>query len=80
MKFCVGQRFGQAISNHLGGGHVHQFYLSGRYLILNVIMLGVDMLCFGVENWIVRQGNGALIVAFERDCFFYPPSNQCILK
>ncbi len=43
MEFDVRQRFGQAVSNHLGGGHVRQLNPSSRYLIPNVIVLDINM-------------------------------------
>lgn len=58
-----------------GGDHLRRWNIlevnsPSSYLVTNVVVLNVNVLRSSVVGWIVGEGDGALVVAFERDGTF----------
>lgn len=62
------QSLGQAVSNHFIGWHVREVNPSSGYLISDIVVLDVDMLRSRVEDRVVGESDGALIVSPQWDC------------
>lgn len=67
VELCMRQRLGLAVGNHIVNKHVNEVDSSNSYLVSNVMMLDINLLCLRVKNRIVNKSNGALIVSSQRD-------------
>lgn len=65
MELDVCQSLCQAICDHLIGWDVGKLDPFGSHLIADIMVLNVDVFCSRMENRIVGQGYGALVVSFQ---------------
>ena len=68
MEFCVRQRLGQAVGDHLVSGYVGEVDSSSSHLVSYLVVLNVNILRLRVEDGIVGKSNKTLIVSSQRDC------------
>ena len=64
-KLDVGEDFCKPVGNHLFGRDIRKLDFLCSYLISNVVVLDVDVLRSRMEDWIVSQSYGPLVVAFQ---------------
>lgn len=68
VEFCIRQKLGQAVSNHLVNGHIGKVNSSNSYFVSDVMVLDIDVLCLRIEDRILSKSNGDLIVFSQKDC------------
>lgn len=76
------QRFGQTIGDYLVSGQISEIDFSSNYLISDVVMLDINMICLKVKDGVVGKSNRALIVFSQRDSIgneFQSSSLECCL-
>ena len=62
------QKLGHVVGNHLVSRHVSKVDFSSNYLISDIMILDVNVLCLRMEDGVVDESNRALIISFQKDC------------
>lgn len=78
-KFDICQIFYQASSNHLVNWDIGEFDSSSSHHIVDIIMLNINIFCFGIEDEVISQCNWSLVITFQSNYNFYFLGYLCLL-